>query len=205
MTIDSWLSAGQGDASGFWLMSLLADWRSPKRSSGATSPPCRGADAARGAALLRSAPGRSDSILGDPGTEFIWGGGRLPTRGRRPRTTTQYSPCGVSNVETLLIGGALDVATPAADRDGASSCPYLPNGHQVVLTGFGHTTDFWSDQPAAGTRLVNTFLDTGRVDDSLYTPRTVDFTPEHHARPRSARASPARWSASRRSPSSRCC
>ena len=41
----------------------------------------------------------------------------------------------------------------------------------------GHTDDFWTHQTAAGTRLINTFFDSGRVDRSLYTPTSVDFTP----------------------------
>ena len=55
--------------------------------------------------------------------------------------------------------------------------PHLPNGRQVVLSGFGHTASFWAQQPDAGTHLVTTFLDSGRVDDSQYEPETVDFTP----------------------------
>ena len=75
-----------------------------------------------------------------------------------------------------MIGGALDVATPpqvATDE----LLPSLANGHQVVLAGLGHTTDFWSHQPEAANRLVNTFLDRGEVDDSLYRPASVDFSP----------------------------
>ena len=56
--------------------------------------------------------------------------------------------------------------------------PYLPNGHQVVLSELGHTTDFWTYEPAASTRLLTTFFDSGRVDDSLYTHRAIDFTPD---------------------------
>jgi len=82
-----------------------------------------------------------------------------------------------SNVETLLISGELDFATPpqAATEE---LLPSLPNGHQVVLPGFGHSTTIWTEQTAAGTRLINTFLAAGRVDDSLYEPQPVDFTPE---------------------------
>ena len=47
-----------------------------------------------------------------------------------------------------------------------------------MLPGFGHSTSFWTDQPEAGTRLINTFFDSGQVDDSLYKPASVDFTPE---------------------------
>jgi hypothetical protein len=47
-----------------------------------------------------------------------------------------------------------------------------------VLEGFGHSLDFFTYQPEAGDRLVNTFFESGRVDDSLYEPQRVDFTPE---------------------------
>lgn len=81
-----------------------------------------------------------------------------------------------SNVETLLSGGTLDFATPpnAATNE---LLRHLPNGHQVVLAELGHATSFWSYQPAASSRLINTFLDRGKVDDSLYKRATVDFTP----------------------------
>jgi hypothetical protein len=37
---------------------------------------------------------------------------------------------------------------------------------------------FWAEQPEAGTRPINTYLDSGRVDDSLYEPISVDLTPD---------------------------
>jgi hypothetical protein len=82
-----------------------------------------------------------------------------------------------SNVETLLIGGELDFATPpqVATKE---LLPYLPNGRQIVLDGIGHSWSFWTEQPEASTRLITAYLDSGKVDDSLYEPMTVDFTPE---------------------------
>ena len=82
-----------------------------------------------------------------------------------------------SNTETLVIGGELDFATPpqAATKE---LLPYLPKGHQVVLPGFGHSTSVWTEQPEAGSRLINTFFDSGKIDRSLYKPQKVDFTPE---------------------------
>jgi hypothetical protein len=80
-------------------------------------------------------------------------------------------------VETLLIGGTLDFSTPpqiATDE----LLPHLPNGQQLVLSELGHTTDFWTYQPEASSRLVLGFFDRGEVDDSLYTPASVDFTPD---------------------------
>jgi hypothetical protein len=55
--------------------------------------------------------------------------------------------------------------------------PHLPNGHQVVLPKLGNSEDFWAYQPAASTRLIATFLDSGREDTSLYTENRLDFTP----------------------------
>ena len=55
--------------------------------------------------------------------------------------------------------------------------PHLRNGRQVLLSGFGHTTDFWNVQVGAGNHLINHYLDTGKVDASRYVPQKVDFTP----------------------------
>ena len=106
--------------------------------------------------------------------------GGWPTPGRPTPGEAEYSRVRPSNVETLLIGGSLDLSTPPqfATRE---LLPYLPNGHEVVLPGLGHTGSFWADQPEAGSRLINTFLDSGRVDDSLYKPQNVDFKPEFSA------------------------
>src|SRR5439155_1740977 len=89
----------------------------------------------------------------------------------------EYDHVRTSNVETLLIGGALDFATPPQIAT-KELLPYLPNGHQVVLAGLGHTTSFWTEQPQASSHLINAFFDSGRVDVSLYKPMSVDFAPE---------------------------
>jgi hypothetical protein len=89
----------------------------------------------------------------------------------------EYAKVRDSNVETLLVNGTLDFATPA--KFGIQELlPHLPNGRKVVLAEMGHSDTFWTDQPKASTRLLNTYFDTGRVDTSLYTPAKVDFTPE---------------------------
>jgi hypothetical protein len=89
----------------------------------------------------------------------------------------EYTKVQDSNVETLLVNGTLDFATPA--RFGIQELlPHLRNGRKVVLAELGHSDTFWTYQPEASTRLLNTYFDTGRVDTSLYTPAKVDFTPE---------------------------
>jgi hypothetical protein len=46
-----------------------------------------------------------------------------------------------------------------------------------VLPNLGHADDFWAYEPAASTRLIDTFLEHGQVDSSLYTTHPLDFTP----------------------------
>jgi hypothetical protein len=170
MTLSAWMSAADGDASAFWLQSLLADLIFPKSF-------IWGEMAAMGQADDRVAQRYFASGEHHAGTDFIWGGGELVTGWPSSPEDGEYDRVRTSNVETLLIGGALDFATPpqVATKE---LLPHLPNGHQVVLDGFGHSTSFWTEQPEAGSRLINTFFDSGRVDDSLYEPQSVDFTPE---------------------------
>jgi hypothetical protein len=173
--IDAWLAADDGDASGFWLQSLVADLAPMPFVWGQYAAAARpDADAAK--EYFASAEQGPGPDLGYAATAFAWGGGRLADAWPAAPDEDEYSRVRTSNVETLLIGGELDFSTPpqVATKE---LLPHLPNGHQVVLPGFGHTLSFWNDQPEAGSHLVNTFLDTGRVDDSRYEPQNVDFTP----------------------------
>jgi len=176
MTLDSWLSAADGDASGFWFLSLLSDLAFPTVGVWGDYAAVARTDAQAARDYFASEP-KGNSILGDPGTAFLWSGGRLLRAWPAAPGENEYSRVRRSKVETLLIGGELDFATPpqVATKE---LLPYLPNGHQVVLPGFGHTTSFWEEQVSAGTRLITTYLDSGRVDTSLYKRQSVDFTPE---------------------------
>jgi pimeloyl-ACP methyl ester carboxylesterase len=175
MTLGSWLSAAEGDASGLWFASLAGDLLFPKMFVWGEYAAI-GVQDARVADAYYASGGDQGSILGNPGTDFAWGGGRLADAWPANPSDADYSRVRTSKVETLLIGGALDVSTPpqVATKE---LLPYLPNGHQVVLPGFGHSGSFWADQPEAGSRLINTFFDSGRIDDSLYKPQSVDLTP----------------------------
>jgi pimeloyl-ACP methyl ester carboxylesterase len=178
ITLSTWLSAAHGDASGFWLQSLLADFAFPTsfvwgQMAAAARPDARAAHRYFSSLEQRN----NGSILGNPGTAFIWGGGKLADAWPANASENEYDHVRTSKVNTLLIGGALDFATPPQIAT-KELLPYLPNGHQVVLPGIGHTTSFWTQQPKAGSHLINTFFDSGRVDDSLYKPTSVDFTPD---------------------------
>jgi pimeloyl-ACP methyl ester carboxylesterase len=175
MALDSFLSAAEGDLSGFWFLSFLSDFILPQigvwGDYGAV-----GIQDAQTADAFYAAGGDPGSILGNPGTDFIWARGGMAGAWPENPARDVYSRVQTSQVETLVIGGTLDFAVPpvAATEE---LLPSLPNGHQVLLDEVGHTTSFWAHQPEAGNRLLNHFFDTGQVDESLYEPATVDFSP----------------------------
>ena len=174
--LDTWLSAWEGDASGFWFSSILGDVILPKlfvwgeyAATGVLDAPQADAYYARG--------GDSDSLLARAATDYIWGGGRLSTAWPTSPDSAEYSQVRNSSVEALLVGGELDVATPPQIAR-KQLLPYLPNGREVVLAGFGHLPTFWHEQPEATSHLINTFFASGQVDASLVKPVLVDFTPQ---------------------------
>jgi pimeloyl-ACP methyl ester carboxylesterase len=176
MTVDAWLSAAEGDASGLWATSLLADLLAPGLFVRGQYAAAASLDAA--AARDYFARGSDDPTdLALAANALAWAGGRLADAWPVPDDASAYRRVATSRVETLLVSGELDTANPpqVARRE---LLPQLPNGRQVVLPGIGHTASFFGDQPAAGTRLVLTFLDTGRVDSSGYVDEALDLSPE---------------------------
>ena len=174
-TIDTLLSADDGDGGGAWLLSLMAQVAFPSEQRWGDVAAVARTDAAYARRFFAN---RSDggSIIGTPGADLIWAGGEVVDSWPATPDENDYTRVRDSKVETLLVGGNLDFATPPqwATRD---LLPHLPNGHQIVLEDLGHSGDFWTYQPEAGKRLITKFLETGTVDDSLYRPATVDFTP----------------------------
>ena len=175
MTIDTLLSAANGDAGGAWFLSLMAQMAFPSAQVWGDVAAVGRSDAAY-ARRFFARHEDSGSVIGSPGTDLIWAGGRLLDAWPASPDENQYTRVRDSKVETLLIGGKLDFATPPQNGR-RELLPHLSNGHQVVLPGIGHTDDFWAYEPAASKHLINTYLDSGRVDTSLYTPARVDFTP----------------------------
>jgi pimeloyl-ACP methyl ester carboxylesterase len=174
--IDSWLAAAEGDTSGFWLASIFGDLLFPELFVRGQYAAAARVDAPAARDYFSSDGQEPASNLAYAATAWAWGGGRMVDGWPPAAAEDKYSRVRTSDVETLLIGGALDFSTPpqVARRE---LLPYLPNGQQVVLPGVGHTGSFFAVQPDASSRLINTFFDSGRVDDSLYKPEKVDFTP----------------------------
>jgi pimeloyl-ACP methyl ester carboxylesterase len=175
LTIDTLLAAGKGDGSGAWLLSLMAQLVFPDVQVWGDVASVGRSDAAHARGFFTTHADRG-SVIGSPATDFIWGDGRLIDSWPANPDENRYTRVQDSSVETLLIGGNLDVATPPqwATRE---LLPHLPNGRQVVLKNLGHTDDLWAYEPAASSHLINTYFDSGRVDTSLYTHASVDFTP----------------------------
>ena len=173
-TLDSWLSAAAGDPSGLWLMSVAAGLVWPTSFTWGEAAAITRADAHVAQQYYASGSGRG-SIIGNPATDSLWGRGGLATGWPAEPGEDQYATPRVSTVPTLLIGGTVDFETPAQNAT-RELLPYLPNGHQVVLSDLGHVADFWAYEPAVGTRLLTTFYATGRVDTSGYIHHTISFS-----------------------------
>ncbi len=175
-TVDTLLSIDEGKgAGGAWLLSTFAGIAFPQGQVWGDVAAVARIDAAHGRQVFATGADRG-SLIGSPGNELLWAGGRLLDAWPANPDEKEYNSVRNSNVPTLLVGGQLDFAAPpqTATRE---LLPHLPNGHQVVLPNLGHADDFWAYEPDASTRLIDTYLDSGRVDTSLYTTNQVDFTP----------------------------
>jgi hypothetical protein len=174
--LDNWLAADQGDASGLWFGSLAGDLLLPRLFVWGQYAAFGSIDQQAARDYFAGGAQGRDINLGYAASATTWGAGKLADAWPAAAETEQYRQVRRSDVESLLIGGPLDFSTPPENAT-RELLPYLPNGHQVVLEGFGHSFTFWTEQPDAGTRLITTFLDRGDVDDSLYQPQRIDFTP----------------------------
>jgi pimeloyl-ACP methyl ester carboxylesterase len=173
LTLDSWISAAQGDPSGLWLLSLMSGLVLPQSFVWGEFASIGMADAQPAERYFRSGAG-GGSIIGNPATKFLWGAGELVHAWPANPSENQYTSVQNSNVPTLLIGGTLDFETPAQNAT-KELLPHLPNGHQVILSDLGHAADFWHYEPSAAALLLTTFYSTGQVDTSRYTHHAVSF------------------------------
>ena len=174
--VDTWLTAAEGDASGFWVASVFTDLLFPELFVRGQYAAAATVDA-QAARDYFSTYGQEDaSDLAYAATAAGWGGGKWLDVWPAAAEADEYSRLRTSDVETLLIGGELDFSTPPQVAE-KQLLPHLPNGQQVVLPGVGHTGSFFTVQPEASSRLINTFFESGRVDDSLYVAEKPELTP----------------------------
>ena len=176
MTLDAWRAAADGDASGLWFQSFMTQLIFPRVQVWGEHAATARLDAAAAKRHFAS-PARDRSGVGDALNQFAWAGGRLVDAWPSTPDDNAYATPRTSNIETLLISGEVDGATPA-ENGTKDVLPHLPNGRQVILKGFGHTIDFWNNQKPAGSHLVNTFFATGKVDDSRFIEQKIDLEPD---------------------------
>jgi len=168
LVIDAYERARAGDLAGLALLSLTCDLVLPRlfvwgdfmaKAVSADFQP------RRDYAAELDPPG---ATLGSPLSLLFFGGGASWPVHRIPDEDRRVAP---SAVETLLVGGALDVSTPAevAARD---VLPHLANGRQVVAPGTGHVDDLWRLQRRALERMLRRFFDQGIVDVAFDAPPT---------------------------------
>jgi pimeloyl-ACP methyl ester carboxylesterase len=173
VTLNSWISAAHGNPGGLWFNSVLAGLSLPTVFTWGEFAAIGQADR-HAAERYFASTGDRGSIIGNPGNDFLWADGALLKAWPANPSANQYTTVRNSSVPTLLIGGTVDFATPAQNAT-RELLPHLRNGHQVILSELGHSPDFWHYEPAAGTHLLTTFYDAGRVDTSLYTHHTITF------------------------------
>jgi pimeloyl-ACP methyl ester carboxylesterase len=172
LVFDAFVSAENGDASGLALMSLAYDLI-------ITNALILGDLFAKGYSDHDPWPdfltkeNVKKSILGSPFSMLlsemtkpgIWPAKSYPDEYRKVQPT---------NVETLLLGGSVDFSTPTRFAT-KEYLPFLTKGRQVIVSEYGHTGDLWNLQPEATVRLLTSFYDTGRADDSLFSYQPMNF------------------------------
>ncbi|HUQ61601.1 alpha/beta hydrolase [Lentzea sp.] len=122
----------------------------------------------------QDAGGDPGSILGNASTDFLWAGPGLTSVWPDSPDNAEYRTVRPTDVETLLVSGELDFSTPSRFAT-EELLPSLSRGEQVVLSGLGHTADFWEHRPEASKQLLTTFYGTGKVDSSGFDTRPVAF------------------------------
>jgi pimeloyl-ACP methyl ester carboxylesterase len=168
--IDAWLSAAEGDASGLAMITLFAGMVFPSSFVWGETAATGSIDTPTALAYLAEA-NQNDSILGTPGSTWMFAGASAWPASPPPQEALQVQP---SDVEILMVSGAIDFSTPPQfARD--EVLPFLSKGQQVILPNFGHAADVYGLQPEATAHLLTNFYATGVADDSLYTYQPVDF------------------------------
>ena len=169
---DVYVAAKQGDPSGLALMSIIYDYILPKMFTWgdlASKAVSADFDTTRD---YSSDMESSEYPFGAPMSKLLWAPltyGKWPIKPIADEfRTLQYS-----EVETLLVGGSIDVGTPTqlATQD---LLPFLKNGQQVILSERGHMDIEWP-HPEACQLLLTSFYKSGVADTSLNNTIPMDF------------------------------
>lgn len=172
MIFDSYLAAQAGDPSGLALLNLMTSFAPIDQQvfgDLVTKAGTVDLETYRGI----EAVGLDDSIIGAPMTEYIW---PLAVEWPLELVPEELRQIQESDVEMLLVNGALDFSTPYTAL--AEAAPYYHRAQNVLLPEFGHISDVMTLQPEAFERLVTSYYQTGVGDASLFVYEPLSFTPD---------------------------
>ena len=175
---DAFVAAEKGDYSGLAFLSFFYDRMMPKAlnwGDNASKALSADYDPGRDYEAETMPPG---SILGSPMSKRLgamkyggWPIKPIPEKYRK----LQYS-----EVETLMVNGNIDFSTPAENAKD-ELLPHLTNGHLVILSEMGHSSDVVNAQPDAFRHLAETFFLNGIVDNSKFHYEPMNFIPSQSA------------------------
>jgi pimeloyl-ACP methyl ester carboxylesterase len=166
---DMWIAAAHGDYSGMALVSVALRTMSPPMVMGDVAAKGLSADFGSASDCRDILPGRT--LIGVPLNVLgcaasAWPASRIPGEYRRAQA---------SGIETLMLGGSLDVATPPETAKNGL-LPLMPHARQVVMTQTAHAADLLYQQKEATHHLLATFFDTGQAE-AHFVYKPVNFDP----------------------------
>jgi pimeloyl-ACP methyl ester carboxylesterase len=174
-TFEAFVSAAAGDYAGLAGMALWYDEfvrRGPNFGDMAAKAVGADFDPARDYENEMDPPG---AVLGSPFSLLYWSTMKYGAWPYAP-LAEEYRTLRSSEVETLLVSGSVDFATPPAYAE-QEFLPYLTRGHHLLLAELGHCYDLAGLRPQAHGQLVETFFGRGEVAGSGFAHEPMDFTP----------------------------
>lgn len=175
MAFDSYFrAANRKDYSGLYLMQFLFDTFMKKVIWGEMFAKGASADWQDGTnyrETLRKAG--ETTILGANLSLLLWGSMAEWDKTLIPE---EYRKLRVSEIETLIVSGDLDVSTPT-DFAKEKLLPNLPKSQHVILENTSH-----ADIPLAQSqnyfKLINSFYDTGKADSTVFSEQKIELIPK---------------------------
>jgi pimeloyl-ACP methyl ester carboxylesterase len=170
-------AATKGDYSGLYFMQLAFDYINFFKPGGATNygdfTKTYSADYVPGIDYRKSFS--TDSLeIGAPTTILFWG---MNVDNLVKPIAEEYRTVRPCNIETLMIGGNLDISCPPESTT-KELLPYMENGKQVILKDMAHVGDLEYAQHDAFNFMFTKYFNDGVVDTSQFKHIPINFQPK---------------------------
>jgi pimeloyl-ACP methyl ester carboxylesterase len=170
---DTFIAADNGDASGLALVSIMTKLQLKKMYRGWGDLISKSYADFDPSVDYNEQMKLNSFILGSPGSQLF-----AVSRAWQANTKDSiYNKSRISDVETLLLSGNIDLSTPAENAKN-ELLPYLNNGKQYILSEYGHVGDIMNRKHEAFVKAICTYYASGEADMSAYQAQNVDFTPQ---------------------------